>query len=387
MSGWLTAAQDLFRRRAGVPTPFEIECVCGKVVEGQRTAVAQTIACPACRDRLFVLPISVYPLPRAPKRKVRITPSPGKRTRRPSSDNRAAEPHEETSPNELSEQRPEAQRSVAQTVKPGSDEREPAPKPPPPPSPAPTRDRLRRRLFSPVRIVLAGVAVVVSLTVWWTLRHAARDQAERTIVSAAKLGEQALSEHDLGEAARQYQKVRDALDLLGRNDPQARVLRQAARETTAAAELAKSSLFDILHEAANTASSESWSSTFRSSYRDEWVVLDVPVARTTESSGAARYEIKFPIAFGKNHAVVVADLRAFDKALSRGGEPERVIFAAQLDDCIRDPQVKDGWQIVLRPGTGFLWSSASNLELLGMTIDDGTKNILIAQSGYLGITQ
>jgi hypothetical protein len=383
MSGWLTAAHDLFRRRAGAPTPFEIQCVCGKVVEGQRSAVAQTINCPACGAPLFVLPASVYPVPKAPKRKVFVAPKAAKRTRRQPIYKPRAEEYSPTPASEPSPGGPEAEGPIAPTPKPGPVEREAAPQPPP----APSRDRLRRRLFSPVRIVLAGVAVVVSLTVWWALRHAARDQAERTIVSAAKLGEQALSEHDLGEAARQFQKVHDALDLLGRTDPHARALRQTARETTAAAELAKTSLFDILHEAANTASSESWSATFRSNYRDEWVVLDALVARSTDPSSTQRYEIRFPIAQGKSHAVVVGDLTAFDKTLSRGGEPERVIFAAQLDDCIRDPHSENGWRIVLRSGTGFLWSSASNLEILGMTIDDGTKSVLVAQCGYLGVAQ
>jgi hypothetical protein len=258
-------------------------------------------------------------------------------------------------------------------------------------------ERLRRKLLSPVRLVLAGVALVVGLTICWIWHLSALGQAERTVISATKQAELALEEHDLGEAARQFRAVRSALDVLGRNDSRARGMRQTAAELSAAADLASGSLFDILHEASSlpsNAARESWAETFRSNYRNEWVVLDARVSRIVDSArGDAaegrRYDIEFRLADGPpdnlNQALIIADLPAFDGVISPGGEPLRMIFAAQLDDCSPDPQHANTWRIVLRPSTGFLWSSVQHLELVGVTADDETKQLLADQSTQLGI--
>jgi predicted nucleic acid-binding protein len=256
--------------------------------------------------------------------------------------------------------------------------------------------RLRRKTFSPVRLVLAGVVLVVGLTLSWIWHLHSLDQAERTVASALKLGELALEEDDLSEAARQFRQVRSALDVLGRNDSRARGMRQTAAELSAAADLARVSLFDLLHEAsvvASGASRESWAATFRSNYRDQWVVLDARVSRIVDALDGRRYDIDFHLADGSpdkpNQAMIVADLTAFDTVISResagNGEPLRVIFAAQLDDCVQDPKDPTLWRIVLRPSTGILWSSVQHLELVGVTADDQTKERLTEQTQRLGI--
>jgi hypothetical protein len=248
-------------------------------------------------------------------------------------------------------------------------------------------DRLRRKIFSPVKLVLAGVATVIALTTWWIVHLRSLDEAERVVVAAARLGDEALQEHDLAEAARQYKKVRRALDLLGRSDPQARVLRQTAAETSAAADLSRSSLFDLLHDASDAETGKTrltWNETFDSSYRDEWVVLDAHVSRAADPESGRRFVVDFPLAEGRNRGVLVANLDVFEKAISAGGNPQRVVFAAQLDDCRRDPKQPDTWLIVLRSKTGFLWSSGDNLELLGVSVDDETQQVLADQSRHLG---
>lgn len=390
MAGWLEVAEKIFRGGTSQPLPpFEVTCACGRVVTGQRTTSLQTPVCPECGSSLFVLPASVYPAPKAPKRKVLAAP-------KPQTDVIADKTAEEDKAAGLP---PKVIKS--RSARPAHEKPAPEVQAAPPAPRRPVKLVFReavvalelgrhcRKIFSPVRLVLVGVLSVVVLTGWWIVHQRDLDAAERTIVSAAKLGEQALEEHDLGEAARQYQKVRAALDLLGRSDQQARVLRQTAGETLAAADLARSSLFELLHDAVDSAGGRSylsWDETFRSSYRDEWVVLDAYVSRSADPAAGRRFEVDFLLTDGPNRAVIVADLDVFDQAVSVGGNPQRVIFAAQLDDCRKDPQQLDTWRIVLRPATGFLWSSAGNLQLLGVAIDDGTKQILAEQSSRLGIS-
>src|SRR5262249_22563132 len=77
MAGWLAAAENMFRRHANIPPPpFELTCICGHVLTGDRTSSFQRPTCPECQTTLFVLPASVYPAPKAPKRKVFVPAKP-----------------------------------------------------------------------------------------------------------------------------------------------------------------------------------------------------------------------------------------------------------------------------------------------------------------------
>jgi hypothetical protein len=388
MAGWLSVAEKLFRSgTTRTPQPFEVICACGQTVAGLRTDGVQTRNCPNCGVSLFILPVSVYPLPKTPKRNLVTAPA----------------PKEEPVPDPAVE----ADRIAGLPPKVGKLKgtarviEKPAPevKKPPGPPRRPVKQVLReavvsleldrhcRRIFRPVRLVLVAVIGVIGLTGWWLVHQQRRDAAERLIVSAVKLGEQALADHDLVEAARQFQQVRAALDVLGRNDHQSRALRQTARETTAAADLSRSSLFDLLHEAVESESGKvhlTWDETFRTGYRDEWVVVDAMVSRLAENAGGRRFEIDFPLTEGRHRAILVADLDAFDKVLAAGQSPQRVVFAGQLDECRKHEET---WLIALRPSTGFLWSSAANLELLGVPLDDATKQLLADQTGQLGLAE
>jgi hypothetical protein len=389
MNRWLAAAGALLGRRASEPPPpWQVQCVCGRVATGQRVRVVQTPICPACRASLFILPASVYPRPRSPKRKVVAAPRPQTEFVSPlpgdSADLPSRPPHaagavrlkETLEAPSRQAALPAPARTIRQIVRAAAGDVD--------------LDRLRRKVFTPVRLVLAGVLSVVVLTAWWIAHLHALDQAERTVISASRLGEQALANNDLPEAARQFRMVRSSLDLLGRNDSQSRLLRQTANELMAAAGLARASLFDMLHEANDAASgrtSLTWSETFRLTYRNTWVVLDVPVSRSIDHSSGQRFDIDFPLATGREQAVVVGDLEIFDKAVATDGTAKRVIFAAQLDDCRRESEQEGAWKISLRPATGFLWSSAERLELLGVGVDDATRRVLDEQAGSLGIAQ
>ncbi len=401
MAGWLAVAEKLFRSGANQPAPpFEITCACGQTVAGLRTNGLQTRNCPNCGVSLFVLPASVYPLPKAPKRKVAVAPS-----------QRAdvvPDPSIEADrlaglPPKVGKlkgpARPVMEKQAAEVMEPAAPVKDP-PAFPRRPAKQVVREavvslelgRHCRRIFRPVRLVLVGVISVIGLTGWWIVHQHQRDAAERMVVSAVKLGEQALVDHDLVEAARQYQQLRAALDVLRRNDHQARVFRQTASEMKAAADLSRSSLVDLLHEAVESESGKlplTWDETFRTGYRDEWVVLDALVSRAAEPAPGHRFDVEFPLTDGKNHAVIVADLDVFDKVVAEGQSPQRVVFAGQLDDCRKDkePRHENTWLIVMRPTSGFLWSSAPNLELLGVPLDDATKQLLADQTGLLGIAE
>ncbi|MBI3861688.1 MAG: hypothetical protein HY290_07315 [Planctomycetia bacterium] len=386
MSGWRAVAEKLLGRRASEPaSSYEIDCACGRKVGGTRGSTEHVAYCVACGTALFVLPQSVYPRPRANPAEPAASPKTDRARRKPVV---ISEPPVAERPPEAP---PPSQRESG-TARNGLRTGRELPAPPEQASPQPRSlagPRPRRRIVTPVRLVLAGVAAVISLTVWWSLRVAAHSQAERTIVTASRLAQQALEENDLAQAARHFQEVRQALDVLGRTDSRAREMRQTADEITASAELARSSLFDILHEAAATTTRSGkamWDDTFRSSYRDEWVLIDAHVTRTAEPASGRKFSIEFPLADGADRAVVVGDLACFERIV-QGGSSQRVIFAAQLEDVVRDAGGEKSWQFVLRPATAFLWAAPDNLERIGVDVDDDTRRLLADQSGLLGVYQ
>src|SRR5262245_58796774 len=50
------------KRTSDAQAPFEIPCVCGNILRGQRQPQAQTISCPQCQTDRFVLPLSALPM-------------------------------------------------------------------------------------------------------------------------------------------------------------------------------------------------------------------------------------------------------------------------------------------------------------------------------------
>jgi hypothetical protein len=65
-----------------LPAPFQVACVCGQLVAGQRQRKYQVIPCPSCRRGVFVLPCSPLPAPRggswSGRRRVTLSASDGR---------------------------------------------------------------------------------------------------------------------------------------------------------------------------------------------------------------------------------------------------------------------------------------------------------------------
>jgi hypothetical protein len=322
---------------------------------------------------LFVMPRCVYPIPKPPPEFVRPKPAP-----RPSS---AAETQTEAMatatrvvttpavvrPNRLHEWRAAAAAKTRET------------------------SRAVVRKLTPTRFQMLVLVIIVAfgLTGFAMFRARQRSHAESVLSEAVRHGREALAERKLDEAARFFQQASDALDVLGRDDPTSRAIRQQARETTAASALCAKSLPELLAEAIDTDAGRfgrSWPDVFRASYRDSWIVWETMVSRRMgASAGESKFIVDHPIAFGSQAAVVHADLPAFE-ALGIDGEPRTVIFAAQLQAMEAGPLGGKSWTIVLRPDTAFAWCDASNLEAIGLVIDEQTKAALADQSRRMGIS-
>lgn len=385
IGGWFASATNIFRRQTSEPPQcYRIRCACGETLEGDRSPAHQVVTCNGCQSPLFVLPASVYPRPATPPRRKparREVPHTGEAT----AVAQAAMSVAESSVKRADGQLPPDGRAARQSPRgtPGVRFR------------APQAlfqfdfDRWRRRTFTPLRLALAAIALVIGGTIWWRWHLQVLEKAREVLAEAPRLGEEALHEGDLSTAARQFASLRRALDVLGRDDPQARIWRQTARETEAAADLADTPLHLILREASQIVSEQSlaaWKNMFDSGLRGSWVVVDAPVSRSADADVGPRYLIDCPIYFQDEHAVLWVDLSGLEKALAPDNEPRRVIFAARLAECRPEPEVDHTWRIVLEETSGFLWAGTEVYESLGMPLDDDTRRVLDEQAHWLGVT-
>lgn len=382
MPAWLTAAANALRGKvAAPPQTYSFRCVCGQTVAGERNSGPQTIICPRCRTLLFILPASVYPLPKLP------VPKPSKPAPRPREETRTREARtqEKRTPSATATSSPVREDTRAETGRPASPPPVEKPRPPKPPLSPQVKAWLRKKVFTPIKLVMAGVLAVVLLTVAWISHLRTLDRAEQTLSAAVKAGNAAIEEDDMPEAARQYELVRNSLKTLGRDDVQARMMLQTANETAAVAGLADVSLFDLLREAAE--SGADWPDTFRASYRGKWVVLDATVKRASGEGTVRRFEVDFPLRDGSRSGAIIADFTEFGKLLSSETPARRVIFAGQLHDCRHSAADASAWEIKLDGETGFVWSSPENLHRIGFDTDDMTVQLLKDQSRIQGLTK
>lgn len=372
MPRWLITARQAFQRKPAPTEPpkFSVRCACGKTAEGERKHKAQQIACSTCRQPLFVLPISVYPAVRPLKKK--------KSAPREATEKKAATAAETA----VKDQVPRGPRGVILGVDWGTWFGEAKDQ-----SHVFLRYFFSRKMWTPVRLVFLSVVAVILGTTYLILHARAIDRATQVLASATKKGQAALLEEDFPEAARQFQLAAGALDTLKRNDESARSIRQMYRESNAASQLSPRGPYEILSDAIETtgaAKGLNWPEVFRVNYHDNWLIFEAPVLRLNEAPEPPRYLVDLPIISGKIRATIVANLPIFNQ-LNIDKKSQRVVFAAQIEDFRPDPDAPQDWQIVLRPGSAFLWSDVNNYKTLGFVPDDQTEQTLAAQTRLLGV--
>ena len=369
MARWLTKALKALDRgapNAAAPEPFQIRCSCGVPMQGLRQPRSQRVECRRCGQPLFVLSADVYPQPK-PKKSRKKRPLPIKK-------------------------HPEPARQVEK------------------PRPS-VRDRLKTRarnvrvnasdsllraaqrqmsIFTPFRLVLLCIVALVAATMYWGWYSRAVEQAEITLNTAVQRGEAALREHDFTNAAREFQAAGESLEFLGRNDKRAQAIRQMLRESTAASQLLREPLFNIVSDAerAGREGSLGWNDGFRTHYGECWIVMQSTIERTSDMQGNPRLVIDYPLDVGGKLIVIDATLPVFEQ-LPLENEPRNVIFAAQLKSCRIGGSENQEWIVKLQDDTAFLWSSFDTFQALGFETDEHAESkiheLLDEQSRLMGI--
>lgn len=379
MAGWFSRALQGSEPAEAEPVEFSLTCRCGNVVTGFRGQRMHVAVCRECGYQICVLPVSPYPRPKVRTPKKKPTPPAARhkiadktdeeevRTPPPVPKRGAKAEGKRLSPAVKKSLRTEAQR-------PDSRRREPQFTAPP------------RRLVTPLRLIAIGMIGVVTLAGWWVVHRRSVAQAVITFATASKAGRAALAESNFDSADHELQRAVTALDLLGRDDREARQVRQLAREATAARGLALTSLFELISEARSSrkTSPANWQQTVKHSYQGRWFLLETNALQFT-SGDPPQWRFSLPLIPGTEPLQISGDLKKWSR-LFGSTPPTHVILAGQLDE-IRPFGDGQGLEIVLQTDSLCLWTSADVYTALGGTLDDGTRTTLNTQAQLLGISE
>jgi hypothetical protein len=374
MAGWLSRTKSLFQQPLPAPEPFDVECDCGGKLVGVRTGAYQKPACPVCDRPVFVLPSNVYPRPK---------PKSSPKTDSPKS---SGEIKTVRSPSTLVvDDHPRGIRSTG-----GADVKSRGGRPgvPQPVVEQPELKEPRRRIFTPLRMVTLAIIGITGLTAHALWYQQAYRAAQATVAVATDDGKAAIRELDFVKGAKELEKARRAVDLLGRKDSSADEIRRLSREATVLANLASSSLTDILQETLSSAKPDQTESMAISSlYKNAWILFDSPVI--PESSSSRRLIIDAPIVLGIVPVQVEVESKALTAAATilaadAGGELARIIFAAQVEEIVYNAGKPGSSVVKLNGNTAILWTSYDTYQAIGYRpIDDDderqTKAILQRQ--------
>lgn len=384
MAGWFSRIIKRNEPVEAEPVEFVLTCRCGEPVTGVRHRRMQVAVCPACAHQLCVLPVSPYPRPkvRAPKKKPATPPLP-KRHNAVVSDDEEESPRKPPPLPKRGDQSVEAparklgaKKPVKGVDKKAAPQEEPLWKPP------------RRKLITPLRLIAVGMLAVVSLAGWWVAHQRALSQAVVVYAEASKAGRTALAKSDFVTADQQYRRAVASLDLLKREDREARLVRQLAREAAAAKGLAMIGLFDLVTEAKQTQNmaGSDWQKVLKNSYQGDWFLLETN-ALQFPSSDRVDWTFTLPLVPGIEPIQVRGDLSKWSKNLDYIKKPPQFVLAGQLADIRWVGGGGKGWEIVLDSDSICLWTDATTYTTLNGTLDADTAATLKSQATMLGVAE
>ncbi len=412
MPNWLTKTfQTIKQVTESEPVPFEITCYCGKYCEGERNQDSRIVQCYECGERIFVLPLNVYP---APKQQTSQ-----KRDVEKKSDSLPAKKN--SSGKEASKKtQPIAQQNTTEAVEITEfidDEPE-----------LETISIPRKRWLRPFHYVLICIGSVLLMTSWWLIHSYRQDQAIETLRTSVEAGETALEENNLIIAEQEFGKAAKATLILNRNDNDSRRVRQLFKELQSINQLSSSSLFELISELESKydqKNPESWKEYFQSHYANQWVIIEARVDRENgisyslllddadlvlkekkkdaenkkprpvnnsemeadpavnpdneiqpiieeepdEEPTSKRYVIHYPIEIDQIPLVLNVDIATLHK-LPFTDSSETILFAGQLRQCELLDLPQPVWVIDFVPEKTFLWSNEKLLTAIGYPIDN-----------------
>ena len=373
---WIAnAKKNMSKKAVREPVTFEMVCGCGKRGEALRTDGPQIMQCKQCGDRLYVLPLNVYPEP---------PPTPKNRT--PASEK--ARQAKDSAKQQPATQQPQSKTEelvATNTI-----------------SMLETVTESRRKIFTPLRLIVGCILLFVVITATWAFYSNRRGHAEETYLLAHDAGMDALKKEDYLAAEQEFEKVANAVRILKRTDPQAVSSAHFYMELKAANHLSSSTLYDIISKLEadyDEKRPQDWSDEFRAAYSGQWFVIegeleteqDISYSElmdrndkesnkkhdTDRNRSGSRMVIHYPVLVHDIPLVFAVDLPVLKKYAS-SNKPRPLFLAVQINRCqlINDPTPV--WVMDFKPETAFLWNNIETIPALGYPLETAEEQQRLA---------
>jgi hypothetical protein len=327
--------------------PYDILCTCGQRVAGFRHDHRQFAPCPVCGHVHLVMPLSAYPKPivhETPSRQEQI-------------------PVEVVRPNrplglKLQIGARRASRAGARALW----------------SLVPPA-----RWFSPVRLLVVAMLIMIGGTVWLTIYWNRQGSLTSDIVAMRRAWTQDIEAAQFGDARTKLEQAVSAIRRFGEDSRDAREIEQLAKEVGQIADLLDRPLEEVVRARRSMSATEA-EAYILETLKSPALILDATI-NPGAGSGSSGYRVEAimvsdeqPIRIDVSNLSVLAALAP--------SQPTRVMFAARIE-AIEPPTQGFEWAVKLVPDSGVLLTSVRCLEKLGWPMDDATRAVLEAQSQWV----
>ncbi|MBX3448152.1 MAG: hypothetical protein KF777_01260 [Planctomycetaceae bacterium] len=364
MARWFAKASMGKKSETAEPVVFELECDCGAVVRGLRESTFRRGICTACQTAYFILPRDPYPT-------VVPTPTRSSRPVQPvESEDEASELVRSTT------RRKSSSGTIDRPAAPSDRSKGRAAVPPPISQAKGFPDSPPRRLVTPLRLGLALIFVTLLGAAWGIAGRYRLESARNQLQPAIDAGLAALEDGRFSEARRSLATAVRSLDVLGRTDNDAAMVRQRYRESVAAGDLLPTALIELIDESAGA--NDDVLATFERVHRGQWCLLDIPADNALTSD----WSLEIPLKDGTRMARLSFSDQVGDSE-SPAATIGRSIVAAQLERIHRPDEPGHPLVFEFRRDSAFPWTSVTVYQHL-MTgfsgeVDPPTRGVLEQQ--------
>lgn len=344
-----------------IPAPYSVKCDCGCEIEGTRSSTSKQTCCPDCLTELYLLPTNVYPSTGSVPSEVisgglthrvavvlrELLPGPGASVD-------AAKPKSSKKKRETENE--DAKQAAAN----------------------PVRRRFRlprihpvktiRRIFTPLRLVIAGMilAVAGTLGVMW---HQNRVETARTIWRDSRDAiPELLEQRAFDKLETALANALDAGLILGEDGPEWRHTVNMLEETRAIADLAYSTLPVTISDAGFDQQTSSTDTALLRTLSDQGTyIVDGFIDPASD-----RYEftLDIPVMPRRQNVTVLLDLAELQDYLAET-ETHRAVFGFRVADVKRrSDTAADHWIVEVDAHSFVLFTSDVHCEQLGWEVHD-----------------
>jgi hypothetical protein len=236
------------------------------------------------------------------------------------------------------------------------------------------------RWFSPVRLVIMAILLVVSGTIWLALYQNQQARLTSDIVSLREEWTRDMEQADFAAARTKLEQAAAAIRRYGSQSRDSREIQQLANEVAQFADLLDRPLDEVVRERRSMSATEA-DLYIRETLKHPALLLDVFVSPTAGTgSGSTGYRIDALIVTGPEPVRIDVSNLKLITALAPT-TPTRLVFAARIEAIELLPNTGE-WVIRFAPDSGLLVTSARCLEKLGWPLDEPTRSLLETQSKW-----